>query len=109
MRINDLSSAVCSSDLAEALMHSPFHPYTRALLSAEPLPLPPSMRTDNDKRIVLEGEIPSPIDPPSGCRFRTRCPIATDLCAEQAPAWRQARTNHWVACHHASLPKEIAQ
>ena len=92
---------------AEALMHSPFHPYTHALLSAEPLPLPPSMRTE--KRIVLEGEIPSPVNPPSGCRFRTRCPIATDLCAAEIPAWRQAQTNHWVACHHAKLPGETAQ
>jgi len=84
---------------AEALMSNPLHPYTQALLSAEPVPLPRSMRTQ--KRIILQGEIPSPLNPPSGCRFRTRCPIATERCAAETPAWEQHGKDHWVACHYA--------
>lgn len=84
---------------AETLMNKPLHPYTQALLSAEPVPLPRSMRTT--ERIILEGEIPSPLNPPSGCRFRTRCPLATERCAAETPAWEQHGPNHWVACHYA--------
>lgn len=83
----------------EALTANPLHPYTEALLSAEPIPLPSSMRTA--RRIVLQGEIPSPISPPSGCCFRTRCRYAQARCAEEVPQWRELRTEHWVACHFA--------
>jgi oligopeptide/dipeptide ABC transporter ATP-binding protein len=85
---------------AEDLTANPLHPYTEALLSAEPIPLPSSMRTG--QRIVLEGEIPSPISPPSGCRFRTRCRYARARCAEEVPQWRELKTEHWVACHFAT-------
>jgi oligopeptide/dipeptide ABC transporter ATP-binding protein len=86
---------------AEAVCERPMHPYTQALLAAEPVPLPASMRPPRAR--PLQGEIPSPIHPPSGCRFRTRCPIATGLCAEQAPAWREDGTGHGAACHYAEM------
>lgn len=86
----------------EEVSGRPMHPYTQALLSAEPIPLPSTMRSD--KRIILEGEIPSPIDPPSGCRFRTRCNYAQALCTEKMPDWRELAPDHWVACHFADLP-----
>jgi oligopeptide/dipeptide ABC transporter ATP-binding protein len=84
---------------AEDLALRPLHPYTEALLSAEPIPLPSSMRTD--RRIILEGEIPSPISPPSGCRFRTRCRFAQDVCTTTEPEWRQPTAGRFVACHFA--------
>jgi oligopeptide/dipeptide ABC transporter ATP-binding protein len=82
---------------AERLRQRPRHPYTEALLSAEPTPLPAALRSR--ERIILQGEIPSPVAPPSGCRFRTRCRYAQDLCATRVPEFRELGDGHWAACH----------
>ena len=83
---------------ASAVYEDPMHPYTKALLSAVPIPDPEATR--NHKRIVLEGELPSPINPPSGCHFRTRCPHVMDICAEEQPLLLEVKgTGRNVACH----------
>ncbi|PWS34520.1 peptide ABC transporter ATP-binding protein [Falsiroseomonas bella] len=82
---------------AATLEQAARHPYTRALLAAEPVALPSRLVTG--ARMPLQGEIPSPVDPPSGCRFRTRCPVAEPRCAAAEPAWRQVAPGHRVACH----------
>lgn len=79
------------------LNKNPLHPYTKTLISAVPVPDPEKSKTR--QRIVLEGDIPSPINPPSGCRFHTRCPYATARCKEEVPEFREFAPNHWAACH----------
>ena len=82
---------------SESLYDNPLHPYTQALLSAIPIPDPDIEETR--ERIILQGELPSPIDPPSGCVFRTRCPMAMEVCQVKKPIWQEVEQDHYVACH----------
>ena len=84
------------------LYRNPKHPYTQALLSANPVPDPTLER----KRIILQGEVPSPIHPPPGCNFHTRCPSRFEPCRTEVPAFREVEPNHWVACHLSRSPEQ---
>ncbi|MEN2767315.1 ABC transporter ATP-binding protein [Ornithinibacillus xuwenensis] len=83
--------------VSNSLYSNPLHPYTQALLSAIPIPDPDI--EESRERIILQGELPSPINPPSGCVFRTRCPFAMDICSKEKPDWQEVENNHFVACH----------
>jgi peptide/nickel transport system ATP-binding protein/oligopeptide transport system ATP-binding protein len=89
----------------QELYHNPLHPYTQALLSAIPSSKPGRKR----QRIMLRGEIPSPINPPSGCRFHTRCPFAAEICKQEVPPLEQKAPGHWAACHFVESVGGTAQ
>jgi oligopeptide/dipeptide ABC transporter ATP-binding protein len=76
---------------------NPVHPYTKALLSAVPIPDPKKDR--ERRRIILSGDVPSPINPPSGCRFHPRCPVGKEQCKLDVPEWIEISSGHWAACH----------
>ena len=84
-----------------ALFQQPYHPYTQVLLNSVPVPDPNARR----KREILKGEVPSPVDVPTGCRFHPRCPVAVEQCKSEEPQLRQITPDHWAACHLAEAPK----
>lgn len=79
------------------LYENPLHPYTQALLSAVPIPDPKKDRAR--KRIILPGDVPSPVNPPCGCRFHPRCSLASERCSQEQPEWREVAPGHWISCH----------
>ncbi len=83
---------------SEELFFNPLHPYTQALLSAVPIPNPRMKR----ERVILQGDLPSPAKPPSGCVFHTRCPLVQDICKHEVPVWTEVKPEHFVACHFSS-------
>ncbi len=98
MAVMYLGKIVEMADRDEIYLH-PLHPYTQALMSAVPVPDPDIAETRH--RIILEGDIPSPANPPVGCNFNTRCPIAKEICFQEEPSYREIKGNHWTACHFA--------
>ena len=97
-----LGKLVELADSFELIAHS-VHPYTRSLISAIPVADPKTARESH--RIVLQGDVPSPLNPPSGCRFRTRCPYADERCAAEVPEFKEVASGHWAACHHLDKVK----
>ena len=97
-----LGKLVELADSFELIAHS-VHPYTRSLISAIPVADPKTARESH--RIVLQGDVPSPLNPPSGCRFRTRCPYADERCAAEVPELKEVASGHWAACHHLDKVK----
>jgi oligopeptide transport system ATP-binding protein len=96
MAVMYLGKIVELADRDEIYLH-PLHPYTQALMSAVPVPDPDIAETRH--RVILEGDIPSPANPPVGCNFNTRCPIAREICFQEEPAYREIKGSHWTACH----------
>lgn len=93
--VAEMAERVAEMGPANELFRRPLHPYTRALMSAIPVPDPDV----KPQRIVLEGDVPSPINPPPGCRFQSRCPLATDICRQIEPELATVGDDHVVACH----------
>ena len=95
---------IVESAEADELYHNPMHPYTQSLISAVPLPDPEMARTK--QRVVLSGDVPSPLNAPPGCPFCTRCPYATDICREKMPEMVETAPGHFTACHHVDNANE---